>query len=167
MGWWRDFALQRLLIFTLSATRRDARVAWAIAKELNRRPYEVPEQTTVNAFGSVRQCVAAHLLNLASSRQGAGGRLMAHGPSPVPVPAAAQKELCSYMIANLAAHMPADIAAPACAALSPRPRPAPPRRGTDLSKITGLLPQPGPCQAAGQATQLPTPRNRRGAPDAS
>jgi CRP/FNR family transcriptional regulator len=35
------------------AARRDARVSWAIAEELNRRLYEVLEQTAVNAFGSV------------------------------------------------------------------------------------------------------------------
>ncbi|HET9081986.1 MAG TPA: helix-turn-helix domain-containing protein, partial [Trebonia sp.] len=59
------------------AARRDARVSWAIAEELNRRLYEVLEQTAVNAFGSVRQRVAAHLLDLASGRQRPGGRLVA------------------------------------------------------------------------------------------
>jgi CRP/FNR family transcriptional regulator, cyclic AMP receptor protein len=59
------------------AARRDAQVAWAIAEELNRRLYEVLEQTAVNAFGSVRQRVAAHLLDLASDRQRPGGRLVA------------------------------------------------------------------------------------------
>jgi CRP/FNR family transcriptional regulator len=58
--------------------RRDPRVSWAIAEELNRRLYEVLEQTAVNAFGSVRQRVAAHLLDLASGRQRPGGRLVAH-----------------------------------------------------------------------------------------
>ena len=60
------------------AARRDPRVSWAIAEELNRRLYEVLEQTAVNAFGSVRQRVAAHLLDLASDRQRPGGRLVAH-----------------------------------------------------------------------------------------
>ena len=50
-----------------AAARRDPRVSWAIAEELNRRLYEVLEQTAVNAFGSVRQRVAAHLLDLAST----------------------------------------------------------------------------------------------------
>src|SRR6478609_9734864 len=59
------------------AARRDARVAWAVAEELNRRLYEVLEQTAVSAFGSVRQRVAAHLLDLASGRQRPGGRLVA------------------------------------------------------------------------------------------
>jgi CRP/FNR family transcriptional regulator len=55
--------------------RRDPRVSWAIAEELNRRLYGVLEQTAVNAFGSVRQRVAAHLLDLASDRQRPQGRL--------------------------------------------------------------------------------------------
>ena len=59
------------------AARRDARVSWAIAEELNRRLYEVLEQTAVNAFGSVRQRVAAHLLDLASAQQHPRGRLAA------------------------------------------------------------------------------------------
>ena len=59
------------------AARRDPQVSWAIAEELNRRLYEVLEQTAVNAFGSVRQRVAAHLLDLASDRQRPGGRLVA------------------------------------------------------------------------------------------
>jgi pimeloyl-ACP methyl ester carboxylesterase len=61
------------------AARRDARVAWVIAEELNRRLYEVLEQTAVNAFGSVRQRVAAHLLDLASGRQQPGGPRVAAG----------------------------------------------------------------------------------------
>ena len=52
-----------------AAARTDARVAWAIAEELNRRLYETLQQTAVNAFGSVRQRVAAHLLDLASNQQ--------------------------------------------------------------------------------------------------
>jgi CRP/FNR family transcriptional regulator len=60
-----------------AAARRDPRVTWAIAEELNRRLYEVLEQTGVNAFGSVRQRVAAHLLDLASGRQHPRGRLVA------------------------------------------------------------------------------------------
>jgi len=60
-----------------AAAQNDARVGWAIAEELNRRLYEVLEQTAVNAFGSVRQRVAAHLLDLASDRQRPRGRLVA------------------------------------------------------------------------------------------
>jgi CRP/FNR family transcriptional regulator, cyclic AMP receptor protein len=61
----------------IAAARRDPRVSWAIAEELNRRLYEVLEQTAVNAFGSVRQRVAAHLLDLASAQQHPRGRLAA------------------------------------------------------------------------------------------
>ena len=56
----------------------DPRVCWAIAEELNRRLYDTLEQTAVNAFGSVRQRVAAHLLDLASAQQHPRGRLVAH-----------------------------------------------------------------------------------------
>jgi CRP/FNR family transcriptional regulator, cyclic AMP receptor protein len=60
-----------------AAARRDPRVSWAIAEELNRRLYDTLEQTAVNAFGSVRQRVAAHLLDLASTQQHPRGRLVA------------------------------------------------------------------------------------------
>ncbi len=61
-----------------AAARQDPRVSWAIAEELNRRLYGVLEQTAVNAFGSVRERVAAHLLDLASGRQRPEGRLVAN-----------------------------------------------------------------------------------------
>jgi CRP/FNR family transcriptional regulator len=59
------------------AARRDARVAWAMAEELNRRLYETLQQTAVNAFGSVRQRVAVHLLDLASAQLHPRGRMVA------------------------------------------------------------------------------------------
>jgi CRP/FNR family transcriptional regulator, cyclic AMP receptor protein len=59
------------------AARQDARVAWAVAEELNRRLYETLQQTAINAFGSVRQRVAAHLLDLASAQQRPQARLVA------------------------------------------------------------------------------------------
>lgn len=66
----------RISIRTLTeAGRGDPRVAWAIAEELNRRLYGVLEHTAVNAFGSVRQRVAVHLLDLASDRQRSQGAL--------------------------------------------------------------------------------------------
>jgi CRP/FNR family transcriptional regulator len=69
----------RISARTLTAAgRRDPRVSWAIAEELNRRLYDVLEQTAVNAFGSVRQRIAAHLLDLASDGQRPRGRLEAH-----------------------------------------------------------------------------------------
>jgi len=52
-----------------AAAKQDARVSWALAEELNRRLYESLQQTAVNAFGSVRQRVATHLLDLASAQQ--------------------------------------------------------------------------------------------------
>jgi CRP/FNR family transcriptional regulator, cyclic AMP receptor protein len=61
----------------MAAARRDPRVSCALAEELNRRLYAVLEQTAVNAFGSVRQRVATHLLDLASDRQRPRGRLVA------------------------------------------------------------------------------------------
>jgi len=60
-----------------AAAHRDGRVAWALAEELNRRLYENLQQTAVNAFGSVRQRVALHLLDLASAQQDPGGALVA------------------------------------------------------------------------------------------
>jgi CRP/FNR family transcriptional regulator len=60
-----------------AAARRDPRVSWALAEELSRRLYETLEQTAINAFGSVRQRVAAHLLDLASAQQRPHGRLVA------------------------------------------------------------------------------------------
>ena len=68
----------RISARTLTAVaQRDPRVCWAIAQELNRHLYEVLDQTAVNAFGSVRQRVAAHLLDLASDRQRPRDRLVA------------------------------------------------------------------------------------------
>jgi CRP/FNR family cyclic AMP-dependent transcriptional regulator len=60
-----------------AAARRDGRVAWSLAEELNRRLYENLQQTAVNAFGSVRQRVALHVLDLASAQQTPGGALVA------------------------------------------------------------------------------------------
>jgi CRP/FNR family transcriptional regulator len=62
----------------IAAARRDPRVSWAVAEELNRRLYDTLEQTAVNAFGSVHQRVAAHLLDLASAQQHPAARLVAH-----------------------------------------------------------------------------------------
>jgi CRP/FNR family transcriptional regulator, cyclic AMP receptor protein len=57
--------------------RRDARVGWALAEELNRRLYETLQQTAINTFGSVKQRVAAALLDLASAQQRPQDRLVA------------------------------------------------------------------------------------------
>jgi CRP/FNR family transcriptional regulator, cyclic AMP receptor protein len=60
-------ALFRISSRTLTAAaRRDPRVSWTIAGELNRRLYDTLEQTAVNAFGSVHQRVGGHLLSPAA-----------------------------------------------------------------------------------------------------
>jgi CRP/FNR family transcriptional regulator len=61
-----------------AAARADARVAWALAEELNRRLYETLQQTAINTFGSVRQRIATHLLDLASAQQRPQAHLVAH-----------------------------------------------------------------------------------------
>jgi CRP/FNR family transcriptional regulator len=60
-----------------TAARADSRVGWAVAEELSRRLYENLQQTAVNAFGTVRQRVASHLLDLASTQQGPRSELVA------------------------------------------------------------------------------------------
>jgi CRP/FNR family cyclic AMP-dependent transcriptional regulator len=60
-----------------TAARNDSRVGWAMAQELSRRLYENLQQTAVNAFGTVRQRVATHLLDLASTQQSPRGELVA------------------------------------------------------------------------------------------
>ncbi len=73
-----ESSLFRISSRTLTAAaQRDARVAWAMAEELNRRLYETLQQTAVNAFGSVRQRVAVHLLDLASAQLHPRGRMVA------------------------------------------------------------------------------------------
>jgi CRP/FNR family cyclic AMP-dependent transcriptional regulator len=59
------------------AARSDASVAWALAEESVHRLYDVLEELAGNAFASVRQRVARHLLDLAASRPGVGSRLTA------------------------------------------------------------------------------------------
>jgi len=48
--------------------RADASIAWAYAEESVHRLYDVLEELAGNAFASVRQRVARHLLDLAASR---------------------------------------------------------------------------------------------------
>jgi CRP/FNR family transcriptional regulator, cyclic AMP receptor protein len=50
------------------AARTDASVAWAFAEESVHRLYDILEELAGNAFASVRQRVARHLLDLAASR---------------------------------------------------------------------------------------------------
>jgi CRP/FNR family transcriptional regulator, cyclic AMP receptor protein len=79
-----------------AAAHRDARVSWALAEELSRRLYETLRQTAINTFGSVRQRVAVHLLDLASAQQLPRGRLVARvsqasGPLRLVAPLAASR----------------------------------------------------------------------------
>jgi CRP/FNR family transcriptional regulator len=60
-----------------SLGRTDASFAWAIAEEVTRRLYEVIDIFAGNAFGSVRQRIARHLLDLAAEQQ-RDSRLVAH-----------------------------------------------------------------------------------------
>jgi CRP/FNR family transcriptional regulator, cyclic AMP receptor protein len=57
--------------------RGDASLAWTLAEESVHRLYDVLEELAGNAFASVRQRVARHLLDLAAARPPAGGRLTA------------------------------------------------------------------------------------------
>jgi len=59
------------------AAHHDAQLAWALAEESVHRLYDVLEELAGNAFASVRQRVARHLLDLAASRSGASGQLTA------------------------------------------------------------------------------------------
>ena len=57
--------------------RDDAAVAWVLAEESVHRLYDVLEELAGNAFATVRQRVARHLLDLAASRPTTAGRLTA------------------------------------------------------------------------------------------
>ena len=59
------------------AARSDASLAWALAEESVHRLYDVLEELAGNTFASVRQRVARHLLDLATSRLGASPTLTA------------------------------------------------------------------------------------------
>ena len=52
-----------------SRARQDPLLAWMLAEEVTRRLYEVLEAFGGSVFGSVRQRVARHLLDLAADRQ--------------------------------------------------------------------------------------------------
>jgi CRP/FNR family transcriptional regulator, cyclic AMP receptor protein len=56
--------------------RGDAAVAWAVAEEVTRRLFAVLEAFGSTAFGTVRERVARHLLDLAAERQ-RGAKLLA------------------------------------------------------------------------------------------
>jgi CRP/FNR family cyclic AMP-dependent transcriptional regulator len=70
-----------VLVLDIAAVRslamQEPQVAWALAEEVTRRLYEVLEAFSGNVFGTVRQRVARHLLDLAADRQ-TDARLVAH-----------------------------------------------------------------------------------------
>jgi CRP/FNR family transcriptional regulator, cyclic AMP receptor protein len=70
--------------FLVEAARRDPAVSWALAEEVTRRLHENLRQTAVNAFGTVRQRVAVHLLDLAATGQ---------RPGAAPIARTSQQEL--------------------------------------------------------------------------
>jgi len=59
------------------AARKDASLAWALAEESVHRLYDVLEEVAGNTFASVRQRVARHLLDLATSHPEASRTLTA------------------------------------------------------------------------------------------
>ena len=59
------------------AARDDSAIAWAFAEEAVHRLYDVLEELAGNAFATVRQRVARHLLDLAAARPAAAGRVTA------------------------------------------------------------------------------------------
>ena len=65
-----DTALLMFNVRTLEASgQTEPMVGWLLAQEATRRLYDVLEVLGGNAFGSLRQRVARHLLDLAASRQ--------------------------------------------------------------------------------------------------
>ena len=65
-----DAALLMLNIQTLQRSgQTEPKVGWLLAQEVTRRLYDTLEALAGNTFGSLRQRVARHLLDLAASRQ--------------------------------------------------------------------------------------------------
>jgi CRP/FNR family transcriptional regulator, cyclic AMP receptor protein len=65
-----DAALLTLNVRTLQLSgQTEPLVGWLLAQETTRRLYDVLEVLAGNVFGSLRQRVARHLLDLAASRQ--------------------------------------------------------------------------------------------------
>jgi CRP/FNR family transcriptional regulator, cyclic AMP receptor protein len=65
-----DATLLMLNIHTLHTLgRADARVGWLVAEEVTRRLYDTLDALAGNVFGSVRQRIARHLLDLAATEQ--------------------------------------------------------------------------------------------------
>ncbi len=68
-----------LLMFNVKALQKSAqeepKVGWLMAQEVTRRLYDALERLAGESFGSLRQHVARHLLDLAASRQKGPGLL--------------------------------------------------------------------------------------------
>jgi CRP/FNR family cyclic AMP-dependent transcriptional regulator len=65
-----DAALLMLNVRTLQTSgQTEPKVGWLMAQEVTRRLYDTLEALAGNAFGSLQQRVARHLLDLAASRQ--------------------------------------------------------------------------------------------------
>jgi len=72
-----DAALLMLNVHTLqSSGQTEPGVGWLFAQEVTRRLYDTLEALAGNAFGSLQQRVARHLLDLAASRQQGQGLLV-------------------------------------------------------------------------------------------
>jgi CRP/FNR family transcriptional regulator len=73
-----DSALLMLNVRSLHALgTADVHIAWAVAEEVTRRLYESLYALARNTFGSVRQRVARHLLDLATATRSPGERFIA------------------------------------------------------------------------------------------
>ncbi len=72
-----DAALLMLNVRTLQMSgQTEPKVGWLMAQEVTRRLYDTLEALAGNAFGSLRQRVARHLLDLAASRQRGAGLIV-------------------------------------------------------------------------------------------
>jgi CRP/FNR family cyclic AMP-dependent transcriptional regulator len=72
-----DAALLMLNIRTLQISgQTEPKVGWLMAQEVTRRLYDTLEALAGNAFGSLQQRVARHLLDLAASRQQGRGLMV-------------------------------------------------------------------------------------------
>ena len=72
-----DAVLLMLNVRTLQMSgQTETQVGWLMAQEVTRRLYDTLEALAGNAFGSLRQRVARHLLDLAASRQRGPGLMV-------------------------------------------------------------------------------------------
>jgi len=92
--------------------RGDAAVAWAFAEESAHRLYDVLEELAGNAFATVRQRVARHVLDLAASNPAAGGGLTARvSQQELADSVGSVREVVARVLAELRAEHPVRTAA--------------------------------------------------------